>query len=562
MKPKEVREIYAAHNRYWDEHRPELRRLRSAYMCRYWAKQESPDQILIETSRAYEYVEGYVSSLFARSPAVIVQGDLRGDGDPETVQALANNYMTTIQTQLEDCTRLALIYPCAFMKMIPNEHKDPFRRVDVTAVSPWDVIVDTDAGSWKTQRYVAHRYYITLHEARQKYGSKKFATHALMRFLDEAVGSEEHGLSPESATEEHGPRFEYVQIVEFYDIEKDKLHIWSPDYANGDRFVETGVSVKEGVGEELTEVKYDEIPFKDSSGAPIVPIVPLFYSRQPDLPMRGYSPLRRVYDQVQESNIIRTYQASMVRRAARQWVVEKGVFDAEAMAKLAQGVDGEFIEVEISQGQEIAGSILSVPHTPVPPELESYIQQVQEDFERGSILAPFTRGESTRATATEITALAAYSSSEVGRLARERDNVIEGIARLYIAMMRLYIDDVGETIVVSGEPKTVLGSHLDGEFKFFAQDSGATPVSEAVKKQEFFQVMPILGQLGVPPAQILAEIVRMLDLPQSFVEAVGAMPTPAGPNVPQNPAEGARTQSTSLAGQGLPSPGDISQLLP
>ncbi len=41
------------------------------------------------------------------------------------------------------------------------------------------------------------------------------------------------------------------------------------------------------------------------------------------------------------------------------------------MSKLAQGNDGEFIEVELSQGQQLSNSILSVPHTPVPAELES-----------------------------------------------------------------------------------------------------------------------------------------------------------------------------------------------
>jgi hypothetical protein len=229
------------------------------------------------------------------------------------------------------------------------------------------------------------------------------------------------------------------------------------------------------------------------------------------------------------------------------------------MSKLSQGVDGEFIEVELSQGQTLSGSISPVPHTPVPAELERYVQQVQDDFERGSVLAPFTRGESSRATATEITALAAYSSSEIGRLARERDSAIEYIAEVYISIMKLYIKDDGDVIIINGMPKTINVEDITGDFRFYANDSGATPVSEAVKKQEFLAVMPTLVELGVPLPEILQHLVRMMDLPQSFLEALeGAAQQPQQ----EQPAPAQEQQATSAGMQGQPSPQDIQQFLP
>jgi len=553
----EVRALYEEHKRHWNDKRPELRRLRAAYMCRYWDKANSPEQILIETSRAYEFIEGYVASLFARSPAVVVKGDIRGNGSPDKVQTIVNTYLSGIRNQLEDATRLALIYPCAFMKLVPNEHPDPFKRISVSAVAPWDVIVDTDATSWDDQKFVGHRYFLTKAEAKKKYGNKKFATHSLLRFLDQGTELEETGYRESNTNDDMV--FEYVEIVEFYDLENDHLMIWSPDYKNGDALVYNGIKIPEGEEGEITEKKYDAIPFKDSSGAPMAPIVPLYYSRQPDMPLRGYSALRRVYDQVQEHNIIRSYQASMVRRSARQWIVESGVFDAEAMAKLAQGVDGEFVEVELDPGQQLAGSIHAVPHTPVPPELETYVMHVQNDFERGSVLAPFTRGESTRATATEITALAAYSSSEVGRLARERDSTIENVAKVYISMMKLYLQDKGDVIVMNGDPVVVNDTDMDGSFTFYAQDTGATPVSEAIKKQEFMAVMPTLINMGVPPDKVLAEIVRYFDMPHSFLEHLESAPQSPQPGAATGP-EGAQQTSSGMSMQ--PSPEDIAQFLP
>ena len=372
MKPRTVEALFRRHETYWDKQKRELRRLRSAYMTRYWDQDYAPDQVLIETTRAYEYIEGYIASLYSRNPSVVVKGDVRGKGSPHKAQALANAFLDNVRTQIEDVSRLALIYPCAFIKLYATQHLDPFKRVGVSAVPCWDVIVDTDAPSWEQQRFVGHRYHITVDEAKEKYGNKQYSSHQLIRFLDN--DSEEDGLHSyhgmnlsqvnKSGDETDSP-FEYIQVVEFYDLKDNKMYVWSPDYRNGQKWLYDGIEIEIDV--DKTE-RFDSIPFTDASDNPLAPIVPLYFSRQPDVPMRGYSALRRVYSQVEETNIIRTYQSTMVRRAARQWIVKKGVFTDEDMAKLAMGADGEYIEAELSPSQNIAGSIQAVPHTPVPTE--------------------------------------------------------------------------------------------------------------------------------------------------------------------------------------------------
>lgn len=524
MKPTIINALFKQHESYWDGQRAELRKLRSAYMTRYWDQNYAPDQVLIETTRAYEYIEGYIASLYARNPSVIVKGDVRGRGDSKKVQALSNAFLDKIRTQIEDVSRLALIYPCAFIKLYATQHPDPFKRVGVSAVPAWDVIVDQDAPSWHQQKYVGHRYHITLKEAKEKYGNKQYTAHQLIRFLDyssDSMNSNYQGIDlsqlNKSGIETDSP-FEYIQVVEFYDLANNKMYVWSPDYQNGEKWLFDGIEIEIGDGENSEVQKYDQIPFTDAANSPVAPIIPLYFSRQPDIPMRGYSALRRVYSQVEETNIIRTYQSTMVRRSARQWVVKKGVFTDEDMAKLALGADGEYIEAELSPSQNLAGSIQPVPHTPVPAELETYARQVNEDFQRGSVLAPFTRGEATRATATEITALASYSSSEIGRLARERDAMIEYTASVYISMMKIFLQEEADVVVINGSTEVIRTEDLDGDFSFYSLDAGATPVSEAVKKQDFLQSIPILMELGVPPAKVLQELVRRLSLPEDFME--------------------------------------------
>ena len=553
MKPKVAEALYRRHEEYWARQKRELRKYRSAYMTQYWDNDYGSNQVLIETTRAYEYIEGYIASLFSRNPAVIVKGDVRGKGNPEKVQALCNAFLDNVRSQIEDVSRLALIYPCAFLKLYGSDHPDPFKRVSCAAIAAWDCIVDVDAASWVQQKYVGHRYYITHQEAKAKYGNKKYTTHQLVRFLDYDNNDDQNAsylginLSElnDSGFEVDSP-FEYVQVVEYFDLVNNKMLVWSPDYANGEKFLYDGVEVDVGVEGQTT--KFDQIPFTDSADHPIAPIIPLYFSRQPDVPLRGYSALKRVYSQVEETNIIRTYQATMVRRAARQWIVKKGVFSDEDMAKLALGADGEYVEAELSMGQSLEGSIQAVPHTQVPTELETYINQVNEDFQRGSVLAPFTRGQATRATATEVTALASYSSSEIGRLARERDAMIEHTASVYIAMMKIFLKDDADVIVLNGRSEVVRSEDMSGDFAFFALDAGSTPVSESVKKQEFFQAVNLLLQLGVPQEKVLEELVRKLDLPEDFLSS----PIEGGQEIQQPQNQPSATATIEQGVQGSP----------
>ena len=58
MKAKVAESLFRRHEQYWDKQKKELRKLRAAYMTRYWDNDYAPDQILIETTRAYEYIAG------------------------------------------------------------------------------------------------------------------------------------------------------------------------------------------------------------------------------------------------------------------------------------------------------------------------------------------------------------------------------------------------------------------------------------------------------------------------------------------------------------------------
>ena len=113
LKPAEVLSIVAEHDAYWTQRRPRLREMRRLYMTTFWdVGAPRFDSILrTEVPKAYAVVESYLGSLFAKNPSVFVQADLRARGNPEVAQATANQYLHGVREQIEDATRLALIYP-------------------------------------------------------------------------------------------------------------------------------------------------------------------------------------------------------------------------------------------------------------------------------------------------------------------------------------------------------------------------------------------------------------------------------------------------------------------
>jgi hypothetical protein len=612
LSPAEIRSIYADHNTYWENKRPEMRRLSNLYSMRYWKRADDLNDkvnITVESSRGFEVIEGYVASLFTRDPAVTVAPDLRGRGDPQVTQAVSNDFLRRARGSIEHATRIGLVFDCAFIKMHPTPGPDPLQRVDVEAVSPWDIIVDAAAPSWNQQRWVAHRYLLPLEEAKSRYGNKKYTPRAFHRFLD-AISDDVDSSSLSRNYARGGPQDsvsrsqsgfgtfaasataveQFIEVVEFYDLTpgQDALVVWSPDYANGDKLLYKGVRIQvgsslentpdatTGAGQTEEEIEsqyetYSGIPYRTASGRPMTPIIPLIFTSDINAPLRGYSTMRRVADYVQEINIVRSYQANAVRKTARQWLIEKGLLDADAAAKIAMGVDGEMIEVELSNGQTLAGSMIPVPHTPTPPELQSYIMEIEGDLSRGSILAPFTRGEATKATATEVTALASYSSSEIGRLARTRDEAIAELARVYSVMLSLILGDAIEPLLINSKTVLLSADDLTADFRFFATDVGATPLADAAKRRNLVELVGVLTQLGVDPQAIRAEIVRLYDLPTSFLGAEQEAPTAAEtvPGATGTMPPGAAPAPMATAPQNVtealssgPSPGGIGPLLP
>lgn len=507
-----VKAVHADHQNRWSQRMPELRRWKQAYQTEYYTEQTIDNgQIVICTADCFGYVEGYIASLFSKEPAVEVGADAASTGDPGLVREACNRFLFDRREAVLQAARMALIYQCSFLKMTPRpagQTTNILDRMELTAIPPWETIVDTDAMSWESQRFCGHVYYMPLQDAKAKFGDKKWSP---VEKQDYFSVNQPQSYRVDGAGSTLPDHYLYIQVMELYDLVDDKLIFWSPNW-------KAGAEVLECV----------DIPVRSFDDRPLIPMGPIYFSRVPDQPLEGMSAVHRIYDQFMEKNTIRSFWANAIRRDSRQYLYRGDIIDEETAAKITAGIDGLMIPVEGTES--LAGLISEVPSTPIQSNHDRYLAMVESDLTKGSILAPFTRGVASGGTATETAALAQYSASEIGRMARERDSAIERVAEIYIRMLSLFVEegDSSAVLKVDGKPVVVTEDKLAGKFRFVAVDQAAVPLAKEQEKRRFIELIPVLSQLQVPVDMIRKEIVRLFDLPRTFDE-LPQVATPAPP---------------------------------
>jgi len=112
-----------------------------------------------------------------------------------------------------------------------------------------------------------------------------------------------------------------------------------------------------------------------------------------------------------------------------------------------------------------------------------------------------------------------------------------------------------------------------GDFQVYASDSSSTPMSEALIKGQLLNNIPTLIELGVPKELVLDEVVRVLNLPETFkadaikqymMKQVAAQAPQTPQNIPNVPGLRGVPQPLPTPTQvaGNPSAQSIAPLLP
>jgi len=264
LTPQTLKTMCEVHDKYWTDKRRDLFAYKQAYETEFWDKSETYGMgdwgITIQTSDAYGYIESYIASLFSRNPGVIFKDGLRARGNRKIAEHLANDFLLRQRKVIEDAARMALIYPMAFAKLMPRESDDIYRRVDMFAIPPWEIVVDRQARRWEDCRYVGHKYFLPISEAKRLFGNKQFQAVRKTEYFEKSyLNDDDPNIDLEM--------FEFIEVIEMYDLVEDMMYFWSPNYSEGSKML-----------------MKSEIPFENVSGEKVLPIVPLYFNRIPDNP--------------------------------------------------------------------------------------------------------------------------------------------------------------------------------------------------------------------------------------------------------------------------------------
>jgi hypothetical protein len=535
MKRSDLTDIITNHSAYWDNRNSEMKAYSDVYKGEMFGKKHSKqgDYITIETSDAFAWIESTIASLFPKAPAVVVGPDAKKRGDAPVAEAVINQFLFRISSEIEAAMRYALVFPCAFFKLGLEERESSLDSISIKAVKPWDIILDMDAEKWDDQRYVGHRYYLPFAKAKEKFGRKKWEASFKLDYL--AAGKKKK--SYDSATGDgKSETLQYIEIFEMYDFLEDELIFYSPNLETNDGIIQKS-----------------PIIFQSSSGISLAPIIPMYMAYDVHVPLKGMSNIGRLYDQLFEINNIRTIWANGIRRDVRMYLARKGVLDDEGKAILSENRDMSVVELDLPPDQVPNTALAPMHKIPYSGDHSIYKAEIRADLDRGSVMAPFTRGQATNATATEISAMAEYTASEIGKLAKGRDEALRLVSEAFLSLLVHLLDTLPkgaekEVVLINKKPIVLVPEHFKAKFRIVASEGAATPISGAIKKRELVELTPLLVKLGVSPETILKELVLAYNLPESFAEIeaapaappqqVGALPSPRAEGAGQIPVGG------------------------
>ncbi len=539
---------------------------------------------VVSVPDAATHIDSYLGALFLQNLSFEFGRPLNmggsGKADAESAEAIANKWISSdaVWQEVQRAGLLALCFPGgAGLKVAPRRKpwdrgepvSNPYRMLDahgLYAVAPWDLIIDYAARNPHDQRYIGTRSYLTKAELCARY---KIDPKRVTPFLDAPADISNGVMTGEGTTgctnAYGGPSFSgllglggtgigagaidgasagvsipddmmWCDVVELYDLVHDQLIVWSPNVkAPEDEGEQSDAGSDMFIGGLLQSPC--KIPLRSCDDEPVVPVSQFGFLSDPTSPMAHNSIMSRVVWQAFEKSFLRTSMLEGTRRDARLWAVTKGVLQGaneDNIKKLQAPSDGDVLELELPKGASIRDALAMVDQGSLSTNHERYQAMLDSDLERGTPAGQFSRGEAAgaRTTATEVELLASYTTTQFGMLATIRNRVLTSCAAAWIRATHLLLSGSSkgrEGIVIdvnaqrggAPKPKTITATSINADFTIVVAEGNATPISRAVQRAQSMQLIPMLQQLGVPPAELARYLTDLFDeIPDYVVQAI------------------------------------------
>tara|TARA_R110002020_G_scaffold134824_2_gene301092 strand:- start:22155 stop:24431 length:2277 start_codon:yes stop_codon:yes gene_type:complete len=460
LSPRVIRAHLETHDKSTKTQAKDWRLYKETYLTRFWethqagnvrTMQDLPSQIQIEVNRLYGIIESYVAALYPKAARVVVGPGPTLGGDATKVEMVANKWLNQNRTHLRvlKAIRQGLLYPGSGIKVgVDDGPGDVLDRVWFRVIPYWEMVLDSDVYDEEDSRFIGHVYYRSLREVEDQYGLTGLSGQPREDFLDGQAGKSNRRNSKAPKKSKQSGQYDpdedlFVRVLEVCNL--------VDTYQGGDGAMRGKFEVfLLDQGDDYEDPIFSgPMPYSTRAGDPLPHIVPLIFNQEPEFPLRGVSHASRLFPQIQEINVFRSFRANAARRDSRQYLALDGVLTADQMALITAGVDGLVIPVEDGRmnGRALRDVIVPIQNAQISPNIMQYEMQAEADLERAAGTSPNAYGGVTKATATEVMNLRDYTESEYGRHAMIKDNwvaqVVQVFLRAIVASMEAPARDFG-----------------------------------------------------------------------------------------------------------------------
>lgn len=585
----EVETIIAEQDAYVRKHSAEWGQHRAAFLDDFWRTKDrgkfiaggrlavASDMatgagILHETNRIRPWVDSYRDGLFYKGmrslvrPPLVPRGsleDVLGPQKPaeaddverpaspaEQVSRLIDYWvgLGEVEAAAEQAVDLALLFPECALKLGNDSMKDMHNPIDgvwLQAIPPWEAVYDRDARTLREMRYTGHMWPCPVGELLERF--PKLENAKLPRRSKSAPLDGDLGKSESKSDSD------VVRILELY-LSDDALVVQNDDGTSSTVPGRMLVIMVDAGKEDENRVLADEaMPYSDADENPLHNIVPIVLLNQPEARLRGSAPVKGVYGQNAELNVMQTIHIQAARRdATRVGLRMKDTVDDVTMAKVMDAGDMEFVEVDDpgGEGQGRLGSLFHMLETPpVAKSIHDTMQMLEINYQQSAGMSPMSRGQALKyATAAEVHSHNDYSETTLGRLRKRLDKAMLEVFRVFLRVLHAGMEAANREsidLLVDNSMVSLKRSSLDEQWSITFADAAATPLADAQRRMELIQAHPLLTEAweraatGDPFGKaMLRHIVDLYDLPPDFHpdELLRALPPPPEPEPAPPPA--------------------------
>jgi hypothetical protein len=406
---------------------------------------------------------------------------------------------------------------------------DPF----VERVSPFDIVIDPEACSWRELRWIAQRSIRDLEDVRNDSSYDARARHKVQ--ADMSIGRRDDAYDDDRVDAAFvNEDDERVTVWEYYNIVD---HEWCVFAENGEGFL-----VKPG-------------PTPTPFGNPYV----MF--RDYDVPDCFYpmGEIESVETLQEELNKTRTQQIHARKQYVRKFIAREASLGARAREALASEIDGDVAFIT-DDDRPLTDVIVPAPSLSFDPNLfNNHSQQIITDLQMVTGLSDYQFGQmpDTRRLATEAMAVEGATNARASFKLSRIEKLLADVGRYLLQVLQQFMD-AQRAARVSGPGGEMLFTFtpedIQGEFDFQVEAGSTQPKNDMIRRQEavtlFNTLAPFMGTLVNPNELIRYLLQQGYDIKnvERFMMAPAPMPGMpgqpglAGPPMPGGPVPGQEGQ--------------------